>query len=176
MLDDDGEKSLFEEIYFKHKEMMGRVAAAILKNEDAAIDAVHNAFVAIAKNIKTFPRTDDEEYERRYVAKVVRNASINELNKLKRQPEVVSLEDFYSLCGDKEFEPISDDRVAVIVSLIEQMPLTYRDALSLKYLYGMSVKEIAVSLNKPFTTVHSQIVRGTGVLRAKIKELYGDDL
>ena len=52
MLETPEEKSLFEQIYLEYCGLMFHVAYEILHNEQDAEDAVHQAFVKIAENIK----------------------------------------------------------------------------------------------------------------------------
>lgn len=52
MLETPEEKSLFEQIYLEYRGLMYHVAYEILHNEQDAEDAVHQAFIKIAENIK----------------------------------------------------------------------------------------------------------------------------
>ena len=56
MLETPEEKSLFEQIYLEYRGLMFHVAYEILHNEQDAEDAVHQAFVKIAENIKKIDR------------------------------------------------------------------------------------------------------------------------
>ena len=51
MIDSDEDKDLFEGLYLKYRKHMKYIALQILGDEYLAEDAVHNAFVKIAKNI-----------------------------------------------------------------------------------------------------------------------------
>lgn len=59
MLETPEEKSKFEQLYLEYKGLMFHVAYEILHNEQDAEDAVHQAFVKIAENIK---KIDDPRY------------------------------------------------------------------------------------------------------------------
>ena len=52
MIDTPEERSKFEQIYLEYKGLMFHVAYDILHNEQDAEDAVHQAFVKVAENIK----------------------------------------------------------------------------------------------------------------------------
>ena len=52
MIETPEEKSKFEQIYLQYKGLMFQVAFQILHNEQDAEDAVHQAFVKIAENIR----------------------------------------------------------------------------------------------------------------------------
>ena len=52
MIETPEEKSKFEQLYLEYRGLMFHVAYDILHNEHDAEDAVHQAFVKIAENIK----------------------------------------------------------------------------------------------------------------------------
>lgn len=51
-IDDSSDKVKFERLYLHYQAFMYRIAYHILKNKQDAEDAVHNAFLSIAKNIE----------------------------------------------------------------------------------------------------------------------------
>lgn len=172
MLDEEGEKKRFEEIYDKYKLMMGKMALSILGDEEQAFDATHNALVAIAKNIKSFPDSTNEPYERAYVQKVVRNFCINEIHKRKKYPKTVNV-DFNSYHLDVtslDDEIAEKDVVDIIIKYIEGMSETYKSVLTMKYVYEMSAREISVALGLSENTVWSQIRRGTMALQKAMEK------
>ena len=80
MLETPEEKSLFEQIYLEYCGLMFHVAYEILHNEQDAEDAVHQAFVKIAENIKKIdapvcPKTHS------YVVTIVENKAIDQYRK-----------------------------------------------------------------------------------------------
>lgn len=77
MLETPEEKSLFEQIYLEYRGLMFHVAYEILHNEQDAEDAVHQAFVKIAENIKKIdapvcPKTHS------YVVTIVEHQAIDQ--------------------------------------------------------------------------------------------------
>ena len=52
LIDSEEEQSKFEQIYQKYKGLMFYVANKILHNEHDAEDAIHQAFIKIAENMK----------------------------------------------------------------------------------------------------------------------------
>lgn len=51
MLDTEEEKSKFEKIYFKYRQLMFKVANDILSDEYLAEDTVHKSFIKIMKHL-----------------------------------------------------------------------------------------------------------------------------
>ena len=50
LLRDDNERDIFTEIYEQHKSRMVRIAGRILRSEELAEEASHEAFLAIIDN------------------------------------------------------------------------------------------------------------------------------
>lgn len=51
LIDDEQNKSKFEKLYYEYRDRMMYVALSVLHNNEDAEDAVHNAFIGIAKNM-----------------------------------------------------------------------------------------------------------------------------
>ena len=84
ILEDQEDKSFFEEIYIQYRQKMFYIAQSILHDEGMAEDAVHESFIKIANNIK---KIKDENCHKikAYIVIVTENTSINMYNKKKRQ-------------------------------------------------------------------------------------------
>lgn len=87
MIETPEEKSKFEQLYLEYRGLMFHVAYDILHNEHDAEDAVHQAFVKIAENIKKIdepvcPKTHS------YVVTIVENKAIDIYRKIKSHPTV----------------------------------------------------------------------------------------
>ena len=85
MIETPEEKSKFEQIYLQYKGLMFHVAFQILHNEQDAEDAVHQAFVKIAENIRKIdqpvcPKTHG------YVVTIVENKAIDQYRKQHKHP------------------------------------------------------------------------------------------
>ena len=92
MLETPEEKSLFEQIYLEYCGLMFHVAYEILHNEQDAEDAVHQAFVKIAENIKKIdapvcPKTHS------YVVTIVEHQAIDQYRRLQKHPSVELIEE-----------------------------------------------------------------------------------
>ena len=58
LIDSPEEKSRFEELYITYRKLMFHVAKGILGNDQDAEDAVHDAFLSIAKNFDKISTED----------------------------------------------------------------------------------------------------------------------
>ena len=60
MIDGPEDQSKFEQLYLTYRGLMYYVAESILRNEQDAEDAVHDAFVAVAKNISNISEPESK--------------------------------------------------------------------------------------------------------------------
>ena len=167
MLDNDGEKERFEILYNKYKVRLSKYAYYLLRDEDLAFNAVSSAFIAVAKNMKTFSSSLTPECERAYLYKSVKNYAINEANKRKRRRIILDIPDYEEIPSSDTpaDEIITNEEINKIMKVIEGMKETHRDLLTFKYVYGMNPEEISEITGIPLNTVKSQLRRSIAMLQ-----------
>ena len=134
MIDTPEERSKFEQIYLEYKGLMFHVAYDILHNEQDAEDAVHQAFVKIAENIKKIddpicPKTHS------YVVTIVENKAIDQYRKRQKHQTVELIDDIQGT--EAHYEGNND-----LTKCILKLPARYREMILLRYHHGYSVREI----------------------------------
>lgn len=147
------------EIYEKYRNRMYITACRILNDPYLAEDAVHEAFVAISKNLDKIGDVDSIQTAS-YVIKAARSRALNMARKkICEMPTLISDDDaredetaLDSICGKENYSYI----VSAILSLSEK----YRDVLSLYYLNELTVAEISQLLSRKESTVKQQLARG----------------
>ena len=137
MLETPEEKSLFEQIYLEYCGLMFHVAYEILHNEQDAEDAVHQAFVKIAENIKKIdapvcPKTHS------YVVTIVEHQATDQYRRLQKHPSVELIEEIQGT--NAHYEGDND-----LTKCILKLPARYREMILLHH-QGYSVREIAKML------------------------------
>ncbi len=155
----DADKKKLTEIYEKYRNRMYITACRILNDPYLAEDAVHEAFVAISKNLGKIKDTDSIQTAS-YVIKAAKSRAINmKKQSVYEMPTLISDEDakedenaLDSICQKENYSYI----VSAILSLDEK----YRDVLSLYYLNELTVAEISHLLSRKETTVKQQLFRG----------------
>lgn len=174
MIDTKDEKTRFERIYNKYRDSLIRYAITILNNEDAAIDAVHTALVSIAKNIQSLPDETDEDGEKSYIYIVVKNASINELKKLKRTVDIDYNVEISQLTDTDTSSPsdklLTEDRMKTIANYITKLPQEYHDTLALYFFHELNCKEISEALGTNINTVRARVRRGRIMLEERARK------
>lgn len=134
-IDDSSDKVKFEQIYLHYQAFMYQVAFQILQNKQDTEDAVHNAFLSIAKNLEKIGEPIGQRTQG-YIFVIVERKAI----------------DLYRERKKKECDELNEDEIGIsypppdehdLVWCITQLPPRYRQAILLKYSHGYSVKEIA---------------------------------
>ncbi|MBQ9847752.1 MAG: sigma-70 family RNA polymerase sigma factor [Clostridia bacterium] len=160
------------ELYAKHKKKMFYCAFEILKDSYSAEDAVHEAFIAVSRNLSKLSSADSPETAA-YCCRAAKTRALNILEMKKRELEhgrpLDENEDI--LFEESEFERIcalSDtERIA---RCINRLPQIYREVIVLKYLDDMSVARISKALGRNRETVKKQLLRARGMLKKMLEE------
>lgn len=139
MLETEADRTKFEEIYHLYRDLMYVTAFSILHNEHDAEDAVHQAFIKVADNIKKIddPKCPKSKF---YIVTITENKSIDLYRAKKRRNEVPLVEAFAGV----QIEYRGGNEVAQCMS---KLPARYRQVLLLKFHFGFSTREIADMLD-----------------------------
>lgn len=166
MIDDEPDKLRFEDIYNTYCKQMHLVAMQVLHDHGEAEDAVQNALMGIAKQIKSVP-SGNSKVVRAYVLTAARNAALNLLPKRKVWSEVIDIEEVKVADKGDLFQQIAISQdYDLLLRAVRQIPEPYQDVLLLYFVQELSEKEVAVILGRKQTTVHQQITRGKKLLVA----------
>lgn len=163
------EKTEFENIYYKYRQDMYKFAFNILRNEHDAEDAVHDAFLSLARNMDKISGRKCIQI-RNYLIIIVRNSSYRIYNKRKKE-----------ICADEIDENIPDlQNVEIdieekaeqqkLMELIKTLDEKYADVLILKYFYDLPDKEIARSLGISLENAKIRLYRSKNILKNKLSE------
>ncbi len=165
--DNDGK---FTEIYEKYEKRIFSIAYAVTKDYHDAEDASQNAFLAIVANIDKID-LGDAERSRMYIYKIAKNAAINILRKKKNSVPIVDI-DVLELPSDEDVGELVEkgELFLELYKCIEKMPPIYRDALSLRYLFNATVKDVANALGVSKETAKCRLARGEKILRKKMEK------
>lgn len=142
IIEDPKDKVKFEQVYLKYRAYMFQVANEILQNNQDAEDAVHNAFLSVAKNISKISDLECPK-TRAFLVIIVRRKSIDILRERKKQINE-------GLMEDKIGKPIPDGHIHDLIWCISQLSSRYREVILLKYGQGYTTKEIAEIMDISF--------------------------
>lgn len=159
---DPQDRNKFEQLYIQYKQLMFCVANSILRNEYDAEDAVHQAFLAIVKNLDKISDLECTK-TKTYLVTIVENCAIDIYRVKKRKATVPLNEDIVGL----EFEGPHTNALA---EAIAKLPVRYRHVILLKYDCGYSYSEIAEILGLSYEGVHSLDQRAKRKLKKVLEE------
>lgn len=167
LIDAPEEQDRFEELYYKYRMLMHRCAKEILRDDDLAEDAVHEAFLKIIRHLD---KINDIECNKtkHFIVIVVENAAKDIYRKRRRSVEISwdEIEMNYSFYGKEE-----NSRLSEIEEAIQKLPLTYRQIFIMKYSWGYSNKEIADILAMKEGTLRQRISRGKELLLETLQQM-----
>ncbi len=141
MIDAEEDKQKFAILYETYRHLMMKVALNVLKDTFLAEDAVHEAFIKIAKNMEKIGEIDATA-TKRYLLTITKNATIDIYRKRNHQ---------------FQREIYVDDG---ILDILRRLPVKYRDVFLLKYSGNMDNDEIAKVLNITEGTIRQRLSRG----------------
>ena len=169
MLDNENDKAGLEAIYEKNKTDMLRFAMSITGNKEMAEDAVHDAFITIIKNREKLFSLTEKEIKTRVIL-ITKCRCIDLLRKNNKFSDD-SVEDALYF-EESENKPVEEKLILIdeyneikrhIASLDEASKLV----LEMKYILGMSYKEIGKEMGITDKHVDTKIMRA----KAKVRKL-----
>lgn len=172
LIDEPSDKEKFTEIYEHCKGMMMQKAMSILHNSALAEEAVQESFIKIAKNIFKISSPICSKTAS-FIVIIVRNTSYDILRK-EKPSENFSFDEDINISDNVEMPDINDVfstvGIGFVLEVINGMDNKYRDALTLKYLYGYSNNEIAKLLSITEANAKMRIYRAKAILKTKLEE------
>lgn len=166
MIDYELDKLRFEDIYNTYRKQMYLVAMQVLHDHGEAEDAVQNALMGIAKQIKAVP-SGNPKVVRAYVLTAARNAALNLLPQKRKWSEIISIEEVKATGKGDLFQQVAlSQDYDLLLRAVRQIPEPYQDVLMLYFVQELSEKEVAAVLGRKQSTVHQQITRGKKLLVA----------
>ncbi len=158
-----------EKLYRIFAPKMFGVCLRYAKDRTEAEDNLHDGFVKIFSNIKSFRHEGSFEG---WMRRIMVNIS---LTRLREKQTLFTVEDIgeYDLAQNTNgiMEQLEADE---LLRLIQQLPPGYRTVFNLYAIEDMSHKEISETLGVSVGTSKSNLARARDILRHKVSELYGD--
>lgn len=165
----------FEALYIAYRAAMFQAAYAVARNKYDAEDAVHNAFIAVARNISVVCSLAPKK-QKSYLCRAARNHAINIRSKQCRERQFFETNGAIFSSGDEDdiLESICQkEDVARIKQCVLALPDIYRDVLYLHYVEYMDARRIAGTLGLKIPAVRQRLARGKRML---IDALNGKDV
>ncbi|MDR0919737.1 MAG: sigma-70 family RNA polymerase sigma factor [Oscillospiraceae bacterium] len=146
MIDNEEDKSLFEEFYKLYRQDMFKIADRILKNESDAEDAVSEAFFRIANNFSKIKDVHIKQ-SRAFAAVTIENVAKN-IYVYKRNRPAQNIEDFDDIWDDENLEDdvVINASVDTIINALKSLTENYYSVLYMTIVCGYSISEVSALL------------------------------
>lgn len=158
----DGHEPSFQRLYERFAPRLYRFASLRLGDAEAAKDTVQEVFLAIWQRLPAFELRHPDAFAG-WVFRIARNVVVDRLRRRATQP--VALEEGMGPVFEFEGATISQ---RLVVEMLGRLPETQRDVVTLRFLVGMSLAEVAEALEKTDGAVEQLQLRGLRRLRKEM--------
>ena len=146
---------------------------------DRAVDVVNDGFVKIFRNMHRFTFDDAINVEQRlmgWMKKIMINSAIDELRKNNMIAEIGGIPDHVWEVADKAPLPDQSLLYKELITVIKQLPPSYRAVFNMIVLDGMSHQEVADILGISVGTSKSNLSRARTLLQKHIKDMEASEI
>lgn len=169
LLDSQEDQSKFTQLYNKYRLSMMYTADSILNDHQLAEDAVHDAFLRIAKNFHKVGPVDSPR-TKAFVIIIVRNVALT-IAKRRGKQFITDDETAYMAVEDKTTDrDFNKLEYMDILRAIGGLPVTYRDVLYLNLVEDYNSRQISEMLQISNDAVKKRLQRGKKILIDKIRK------
>lgn len=152
------DEAVFIALCEAHMAAFYRIAISILRSPADAEDAVQQALL----KAWTARKKASPALEKAWLMRIVINESLTILRKRRR---TIPAEDFPTLPT-----PEADEPAAALHAAIRTLPESLRTPLLLKYMEGLTEKEVAAALRLPVSAVKNRLFRARKALQKLLNE------
>ena len=179
VFDTPEEKGKFEQAYLRYNKVGFYYAREILHDDALAEDALHDAFLSLARNLD---KIGDVECSKsfNYFVTIVKNTAISTLRRQKRA-RTVNIDDDSSVFQLEDSAPgpeessAQKDSYTRLLNAVKRLKPEYQAPLLLKYANGYTEAEIAKTLGITVSNVSVRIYRAKQKLIPILRAKGGDD-
>ena len=155
------DKEVYAEIIKRYQTKLMRYATYLMGDEHMGADIVQEGFIKAYINLHGF--NTNKKFSS-WIYRIVHNEAMNVFNKHKKQRPMYDQVEFDSGVNIED-EFIKNELVTNTHRCLEQMPVIYREPLSLFYLEQKSYEEIGDILRIPIGTVGTRVNRAKGMMK-----------
>jgi RNA polymerase sigma-70 factor, ECF subfamily len=177
-----GDLTAFEKVVREHARALLAVARRLLRNDDAAREAVQDAFVSAFRSCGRF---EGSSRISTWLHRIVVNACLMRLRTQRRRVEV-SIDDWlprFLPDGHHEASFVDwsnaahalieqEETCAIVRRCIDQLPDSYRTVLLMHDIEGIAVHEVASALEISSNAVHIRLHRARQALRTLLDPVF----
>src|ERR1700719_204776 len=155
----------FEVLMLPHLDAAYNLARWLLRNEQDAQDVVQEAYLRAFKSFAGFHGSNG----RAWLLTIVRNTSYTLLKKNRAVDLTTTFDEEIHMSGHESASPATilehSEDAELIRAAMDELPVEFREILTLRHQEGLSYKEIAEIAQIPPGTVMSRLARARGKLK-----------
>lgn len=155
------DKEAYAEIIRRYQDKLMRYAVYILNDDEKAADVVQESFIKAYINLNGF---NTKMKFSSWIYRIVHNQAINLIAKHKKEVPMFENIDFDSGV-DIEKEYARGEIAKMVKECLNEMPILYKEPLSLFFLEDKSYNEISDILRIPIGTVGTRINRAKKLMQ-----------
>jgi len=176
-----GDEAAYAELVRRYGGRMLAVARRYLDGDDAAQDCVQEAFVAAFRNLDGF---EGRSSLATWLHRITVNAALQALRRRRGRDEVTiepwlpSFDDDGFLEGPTRMTAVGADELLAredvrteVRAAIDRLPASYRNALMLRDIEGLSIREVAEMLGVTQTNAKVRLHRARTALKKQLEPL-----
>ena len=157
-----GDKQAFSEIIKEHKEYLYKTAFLYVKNEEEALEVLHETVYRGFLNINKLQKA---KFFKTWITRILINVS---LDLLKKKSKLEFLED--NLIISKEIKGVSIEEKLDLYRAIDLLEDNYKTVIIMMYFNDLKIKDIAKIIDIPEGTVKTYLRKAKQTLKHLLKE------
>ncbi len=155
-----GDIGAFGTLYHRHRDWVYRLAWRFTRNHELSLDVVQETFAHLLKKLPDFILTVKLTT---YLYPVVKHIAFE----MKRKNTRVIFDD--NALTEQAFMPAPTETTDDLAKVLSVLPVAQREVLLMRFVDGMSLREIAGALSVPQGTVKSRLHNALETLRENPK-------
>lgn len=164
-----GDKEAFQELIARYHPYVYKFLVKLTGNEDVSEDITQETFIKLIRNIDKFDIHGRAKFST-YIITLCKNCCIDYFRKNKKYDNSVYFDETLNINYDNLEELVIDKiQYEDINEKLEKLPREQRIAVKMKYIEGLTLKEIGEKLEIEPKTIKSRIHNGIVKLRKVLK-------
>lgn len=162
----------FQEFYNDNHDALFRFCITKVRDRHIAIDLVQESFIKLWDYVTQQGDFDSIEYPRALVYRIARNSIIDWSRKKKADSLDTLVETGLEFSSDDSLSEtqMENDDLRSILQVIEYLAEPYRDVITMRYIDGLSVHEIAELTGDTTNVISVRIHRALEKLRIELEK------
>lgn len=160
-------KGALDELYHRYSPLLFGICLRYTRNQHEAEDLLHDGFIRILENLKSFRQQGSFEG---WLRRIMVTSAINHYRKNKQRNTEQELTEYR--LNDWSIDPVMDDlSLNELLEVIRELPEGYQVVFNLHVIEGYKHREIGEMLNISENTSKSQFMKARLTLQQRIIEM-----